>query len=143
MSFNSSWKELVFSPPKKLGLWKLTKVIILLWFLAQENNDILEKVKEYGCGRKTSVIQQTNYLNKRCSVSLIGFSWTIGLKCADQRQYLEGRNFGFLNLGFPAWVQFNKLLLNIYSGACSLSLILSSVILPLRASVSSSLKGKW
>lgn len=50
--------------------------------------------------------------NNRYSVSLIAFSWTVGLKCADQRQYLEERNFGF-----PAWVQFNELLLSIYSGA--------------------------
>lgn len=80
-------EKISFFSTKKLALWKLTKIIIL-WFLAQENNDILEKVKEYGTGRKTSVIQQTNYLNKRYSVSLIRFSWTIDLKYADQRQYL-------------------------------------------------------
>lgn len=86
--------------------------------MAQENNDILEKVKEYGSGRKTSVIQQTNYLNNRYSVSLIGFSWTIGLKCAYQRQYLEERNFEFLNHSFSSMgsVYFNKFLLSIYSG---------------------------
>jgi hypothetical protein len=44
----------------------------------------LEKVKKYGSRRKMPVTQQTNYFNKRYSVSLIGFSWNIGLKCADK-----------------------------------------------------------
>lgn len=112
-------ERISFFSTKKLALWKLTKVIILLWFLAEENNDILEKVKEYGTGRKTSVIQETNYLNKRYSVSLIGFSWTIDLKCAEQRQYLEERNFAFLNHSFSSLgsVSFDKLLLSIYSEA--------------------------
>ena len=50
-----------FFSTKKLALWDLTKVIILLCFLAQETNDILEKVKECGNERKTSVMKQTNY----------------------------------------------------------------------------------
>ena len=50
-----------FFSTKKLALWDLTKVIILLCFLAQETNDILEKVKECGTERKTSVMKQTNY----------------------------------------------------------------------------------
>lgn len=54
-------ERICFFSTKKLALWDLTKVIILLCFLAQETNDILEKVKECGNERKTSVMKQTNY----------------------------------------------------------------------------------
>ena len=54
-------ERICFFSTKKLALWDLTKVIILLCLLAQETNDILEKVKECGNERKTSVMKQTNY----------------------------------------------------------------------------------
>lgn len=54
-------ERICFFSTKKLALWDLTKVIVLLCFLAQETNDILEKVKECGNERKTSVMKQTNY----------------------------------------------------------------------------------
>lgn len=76
-------------------------------------------MKEHG-SRKKDICNTTDKLFKqKIQCFLIGFSWTVGLKCADQKQYLEERNCGFLNHSFSSLglIEFSKLLLSIYSRA--------------------------